>query len=75
MSGAAITLAGRRRAGLDLPAYWRRLRQAVQQAAERRRALRLLQDMDDRMLRDIGIGRSEILGLVGAWPDDTRRDR
>lgn len=75
MSGAAITVPGRLWAGLGVSTVWRRLRQSVQAAAERQRALRLLQDMDDRMLHDIGIGRSEILGIVGGWPDATRHDR
>lgn len=75
MSASAIFAPGRRWTGLGMPAAWRRLWQSVQEASERQRALRLLQDMDDRMLHDIGIGRSEILGIVGAWPDDTRRDR
>lgn len=78
MSTAALIVPGLLLALLalpDLPAVWRRLRRSAQQAAERRRALRLLHDMDDRMLKDIGIGRSQIPGVVGAWPVDTRHDR
>jgi len=45
-----------------------RLRSALEQELQKRRAITELANMDDRMLRDIGICRSEIESAVRASP-------
>jgi uncharacterized protein YjiS (DUF1127 family) len=50
---------------------WRRL--ALR--SRRRKAAEALQALDDRMLRDVGIGRSEIWSVTCGCKDATRRPR
>lgn len=48
--------------------WWRAQRRAIERHAERRRAVATLRALDDRTLRDMGIARSEIMGIVEARP-------
>ena len=62
------------------PSELRRMAVAIRQAAavmrryfEERQAIARLRELDDRMLRDIGLHRSEIMAAVRGQPIDTVR--
>jgi uncharacterized protein YjiS (DUF1127 family) len=59
--------------GSRLVAALKRLRSAIESERQSRRAALELERLDDRMLRDIGIGRSEIDRVVRG-PRDIWRD-
>jgi uncharacterized protein YjiS (DUF1127 family) len=46
----------------------------IQERSNKRRGFRELQELDDRLLKDIGIGRSEILHLVHCSRQTHRRN-
>ena len=62
------------------PSELRRIAVAIRRAAavmrryfEERQAIARLRELDDRMLRDIGLHRSEIMAAVRGQPIDTVR--
>jgi uncharacterized protein YjiS (DUF1127 family) len=62
-----------RRVTADAPGPLMRLWARAVDAVERRRAARLIGEMDDRMLRDIGIHRGNALQAVREGREETRR--
>lgn len=59
-----------------LAAWIRALASRYQRSLERRASVAALRSMDDHLLKDIGLDRSEIVSMVyGHGTDATRRDR
>lgn len=59
----------------SLFAWMRTMADAYRQSFERRAAVARLRDLNDHLLKDIGLDRSEIVSMVYGQPDGTRRDR
>lgn len=57
----------------DAPGPLMRLWGAAVEAVERRRAAKLIGEMDDRMLRDIGIHRDNAMQAIREGREDQRR--
>ncbi|MBR0673484.1 DUF1127 domain-containing protein [Neoroseomonas soli] len=54
------------------PGLWARFRSRATDAMERRRARRLIVEMEDRMLRDIGLARGDVERAIRYGREDAR---
>jgi uncharacterized protein YjiS (DUF1127 family) len=61
------------RVATDAPGVLMRLWVTAVEAVERRRAAKLIGEMDDRMLRDIGIHRGNAMQAIREGREDQRR--
>lgn len=65
-----------RKTGFQLKTYWNRLAATFQRWNELARQRRQLRDMDERMLKDIGLSRADVERIAGHrwfWEDPIHR--
>ncbi len=55
--------------------WMRKMAEAYRQSFERRAAVTIVRNLDDHLLKDIGLDRSEIVSMIYGRPDATRRGR